>query len=98
LPAGDPQASDFSLDEARSVLEAVRALAPDGLSAPLSRADLATVLAAGIEVKSVDQGLLDFPTHVAGVPAYWCWRSGEASIDWWHPREDGFAGRRRVDH
>ena len=50
----------------------------------------------GIELKSITEGLLDFPTHVEGAPAYWCWRSGEADIGWWHPRSTGFAGRRPI--
>jgi hypothetical protein len=52
--------------------------------------------AAGAELKSIDDGLLDFPTHIEGVPAYWCWRAGEDDIEWWHPRDTGFAGRRRI--
>lgn len=87
---------EFALDEARSALAAVRDIAPDGLTAPLSRDDLAVVLAAGIEVKSIDDGLLDFPTQVDGVAAYWCWRAGEGEIEFWHARADGFAGRRRI--
>ena len=51
---------------------------------------------AGAELKSIDQGLIDFPTHIEGVAAYWCWRAGEADIDWWHPRNTGFADRRRI--
>jgi hypothetical protein len=89
--------TEFTLEEARAVLASVRALAPDALALPLSRRDLATVLAAGIEVKDVQQGLLDFPGTVEGVPAYWCWRAGEADIEWWHPRDTGFAGRRRIE-
>jgi len=58
--------------------------------------DLAVVLEAGVEVKGVEQGLLDFPTMIGGEPAYWCWQSGEDEIDWWHPRDSGFAGRRRI--
>ena len=86
----------FTLDEARAALAAVRAIAPDGLGAPLSAEDLATVLAGGIEVKSVEQGLLDFPAYIEGVDAYWCWQAGEPEIEWWHPRDSGFGGRRRV--
>jgi hypothetical protein len=52
--------------------------------------------AAGAELKSIDDGLLDFPTHIEGVPAYWCWRAGEDDIEWWHPRDTGFAGSRRI--
>ena len=63
------------------MLAAVQAVALDGLKAPLSREDLAAILAAGIEVKSIREGLSDFPTHIAGVPAYWCGRSGEDAIE-----------------
>ena len=87
---------EFTLDEARSVLAAIRDVARDGLRSPLSRDDLAALTNAGIEVKSVESGLIDFPTHVDGVEAYWCWRAGEDEIEWWHPRDAGFAGRRRV--
>lgn len=89
-------ADEFSLSEARATLAILRDLAPDGLRAPLSRGDLGAILVAGIEVKSVDQGLLDFPTYVDGSPAYWCWRAGEPSIEWWHPRDSGFSGRRSI--
>jgi hypothetical protein len=84
---------EFTLDEAREVLSAVRALAPDGLRAPLSAIDVRTVLGAGIEIKDVAQGLLDFPTTIEGESAYWCWQSGETDIGWWHLRDAGFAGR-----
>jgi hypothetical protein len=52
---------------------------------------------AGVELKSIDEGLIDFPTHIDDVPAYWCWRAGEDDIEWWHPRDTGFAGRRRIE-
>lgn len=87
----------FTLDEARATLAVIRDLAPDGLRLPLSDADLAAVEAAGVEVKGAAQGLLDFPTEIAGAPAYWCWQADEAAIEWWHPRDSGFAGRRRIE-
>jgi hypothetical protein len=55
------------------------------------------IMATGAELKSIEDGLIDFPTAVDGVPAYWCWRSGEEGIEWWHPRATGFAGRRRIE-
>ena len=55
------------------------------------------IQAAGAELKSIQGGLLDFPTEIEGVPAYWCWRSGEDDIAWWHPRATGFAGHRRIE-
>ena len=89
-------AGDFTLEEARAVLAALRALAPDGLTPPLSRRDIGAALEAGVEVKGVHQGLLDFSAVIDGQAAYWCWQAGEADIEWWHPRDTGFAGRRRI--
>ena len=87
----------FTLDEARATLAVILDLAPDGLRLPLSDADLAAVQAAGVEVKDPQRGLLDFPTEIEGAPAYWCWQAGEPAIEWWHPRDTGFAGRRRIE-
>ncbi len=88
---------EFTLEEARSVLAALRSVSSDGLRAPFSRGDALAILAAGAEVKDLAAGLLDFPTTVEGVPAYWCWRAGEDDIEWWHPQSTGFAGRQHVD-
>lgn len=90
-------AREFTLDEARSILAALRSVCSDGLRAPFSRADALAILGAGAEVKDLVLGLMDFPTTIDGVPAYWCWQVGEDEIEWWHPRSTGFAGRRHVD-
>lgn len=84
---------DFSLQEARDVLAAVHSVAPDELRLPFSDGDCMTLLEAGIEIKDREHGLIDFPTVVDGVAAYWCWMAGEPEIAWWHPRDSGFAGR-----
>lgn len=89
--------AEFTLEEARAVLRALRTMAPDGLRAPLSQADLRTVLEAGVEVKGLQEGLIDFPTVIDGRDAYWCWQAGEEEIAWWHHRDAGFAGRRPVE-
>ncbi len=94
MPSGMPEA--FTLDEARATLATIRDLAPDDLRVPLTGADLAAIQSCGVEVKGPAQGLLDFPTEIEGTPAYWCWQVGEAEIGWWHPRDSGFAGRRRI--
>ena len=62
-----------------------------------SAAVISAVAAADVEVKSPEQGLLDFPAEVLGVPAYWCWQAGEESIAWWHPLDTGFAGRQPIE-
>ena len=84
---------DFSLDEAREVLAAIQAVAPDGLRVPFSDADCVTLLEGGIEIKDRERGLVDFPATIDGAAAYWCWLAGEPEIAWWHPREGGFTGR-----
>ena len=93
---GEQVSDAFTLDDARAALAALRSVAPDDLRLPLSRDDLAAIFAGGIEVKSVEDGLLDFPAYVEDVPAYWCWRVGEHEIQWWHPRDAGFAGRQPI--
>ncbi|MGE0228717.1 MAG: DUF2203 domain-containing protein [Dehalococcoidia bacterium] len=87
---------DFSLQEARAVLAGIRAVARDELRAPLSDADCATLVEAGVEIKDRVRGLIDFQTTIDGVPAYWCWQAGEPEVSWWHSRDGGFAGRRPV--
>ena len=89
---------DYTLDDARATLASILDMAPDGVRLPLSNDDLAVVQAAGVEVKSHTQGLLDFPTEIEGVPAYWCWQVGEPAIEWWHPQDTGFAGRQRIQN
>jgi hypothetical protein len=50
----------------------------------------------GVEVKDIEQGLLDFRGLVGATPAYLCWKDGEDDIAWWHPLDEGFQGRRRL--
>lgn len=54
---------------------------------------LARINARGVEVKSVDEGLLDFPSEREGRTVYLCWRLGEDRIGWWHELDTGFASR-----
>lgn len=51
----------------------------------------------GCLVKDLDIGLIDFPALYRGKEVYLCWRLGEADIGFWHPVEEGFAGRRAID-
>jgi hypothetical protein len=52
----------------------------------------------GILIKSIDQGLIDFP-HIRanGEEVYLCWMFGEDDILYWHSIPDGFAGRRLIE-
>jgi hypothetical protein len=49
--------------------------------------------ALGVELKVVQQGLVDFPTLRDGRVVYLCWCLGEGSITHWHEVDAGFAGR-----
>jgi hypothetical protein len=52
----------------------------------------------GVEVKSLDHGLIDFPSWKSGRVVYLCWRLGEGPlIRFWHEIDAGFAGRRTIN-
>jgi hypothetical protein len=55
---------------------------------------VAQIQAAGVQVKDMDTGLLDFPAERDGDVVLLCWRVGEPEIGWWHTSEEGFAGRK----
>jgi hypothetical protein len=48
----------------------------------------------GVEVKDLDEGLVDFPALHRGETVLLCWQLGEDEVGYWHSPEDGFAGRR----
>ncbi len=51
------------------------------------------ILGLGVEIKDLDQGLIDFPSERDGRIVYLCWRRGEERVEWWHEMDAGFAGR-----
>jgi hypothetical protein len=51
----------------------------------------------GVQVKDLEQGLLDFPFVMDGRTVLLCWKLGEAGITHWHTEEEGFAGRKPLD-
>lgn len=58
-------------------------------------AGIEQVTAMGIDIKSLDHGLIDFPSLHEGRVVYLCWRLGEGpTIRFWHDIDAGFAGRR----
>ncbi len=48
----------------------------------------------GILVRSVEHGLVDFPSVRDGRVVFLCWLAGESDITHWHDVDTGFAGRR----
>ncbi|HXK58949.1 MAG TPA: DUF2203 domain-containing protein [Acidobacteriota bacterium] len=51
----------------------------------------------GCIVKSIDEGLVDFPHVREGREVYLCWKYGEPDIAYWHEVDAGFAGRTPLD-
>ena len=56
-------------------------------------ASLSTLQEFGIELKDLDQGLVDFPSYRGDQLVYLCWKRGEDRIRFWHDLESGYAGR-----
>ena len=52
--------------------------------------------AAGVQVKDLDQGLIDFPARhpESQETVLLCWHLGEDGAQYWHGVEEGFAGRK----
>ena len=48
----------------------------------------------GVELKDLDDGLVDFYAVREDKLVYLCWKEGEDQIRHWHDLESGFAGRR----
>jgi hypothetical protein len=63
-------------------------------------ADIAAIIGdlegLGVQVKDLDQGLIDFPArHPArNETVLLCWHLGEEDVGYWHGLEEGFAGRK----
>lgn len=58
---------------------------------------LSEIDSAGVQVKDLDIGLLDFPCLVEDRIVLLCWKLGEPRIGFWHGTEEGFAGRKPID-
>jgi hypothetical protein len=52
------------------------------------------ITAAGAQIKSLEEGLLDFPSERDGEEVLLCWKLGEDDIRYWHGVDEGFAGRK----
>jgi hypothetical protein len=81
ISASDVLELDAQIEQVTAALEAV----------------IDQLLEAGVQVKDVDEGLLDFPSLRDGEEVLLCWRVGEGAIEYWHGTDEGFAGRKPVD-
>lgn len=51
----------------------------------------------GVVVKSIEQGLLDFPAKRFDDEVWLCWKYGETEIKFWHEKDSGFMGRKPIE-
>jgi hypothetical protein len=58
---------------------------------------LETLERAGIVLRDIDRGLVDFPTLLEGREVYLCWELGEDEVGYWHDLEGGYGGREALD-
>lgn len=52
---------------------------------------------AGIVVRDIDRGLIDFPAFLDEREVYLCWELGEDAVEHWHEIDGGYGGRRPLD-
>jgi len=79
------------------VTSAARRRAERDKSVQEAKDTLAEIDAIGVQVKDLEEGLLDFPCIIDGRTVLLCWKLGEKEIGYWHSPEDGFAGRKPLD-
>jgi hypothetical protein len=58
---------------------------------------LETIEQAGIVLRDIDRGLVDFPAMLDGREIYLCWELGEDEVAFWHELETGYGGREPLD-
>jgi hypothetical protein len=58
---------------------------------------LETVEQAGIVLRDIDRGLVDFPALLDEREIYLCWELGENEVAYWHELEGGFGGREPLE-
>jgi hypothetical protein len=58
---------------------------------------LETVERAGLVLRDIDRGLIDFPALSDGREIYLCWELGEDEVAYWHDLEGGYGGREPLD-
>lgn len=54
------------------------------------------IMSAGIEIKDVGRGLVDFPHIRDGEEVFLCWELADPDLAYWHRIEDGYPGRQPI--
>ena len=81
----------FEVPEARQKTDQLDLIVKDLMSKISELEDL------GVKLRDIDTGLLDFPAKRFGEVVYLCWKYGEASIEFWHGQNEGFASRKQIN-
>jgi Uncharacterized conserved protein len=50
----------------------------------------------GVVLKSIDEGLVDFPAKRFDEDVWLCWKVGEDEVKFWHGKDEGFMGRKPI--
>jgi hypothetical protein len=58
---------------------------------------LETIEQAGIVLRDIDRGLVDFPSLLDDREIYLCWELGEDVVAYWHDLDAGYGGREPLD-
>jgi len=58
--------------------------------------DIEDLESTGVVIKSIDDGLLDFPSQRFDDEIWLCWKYGETEIKFWHEKDSGFNGRKPI--
>jgi arsenite methyltransferase len=70
---------------------------PEWKAAQAQLDELMTVVQrTGAELGGLAPLLVDFPADLDGSPVLLCWLEGDPELSWYHRRDLGFAGRRRL--
>jgi len=51
----------------------------------------------GCVLRDMSLGLVDFPAVRLGERVWLCWKLGEDHVNFWHSRQEGYAGRKPVE-
>lgn len=55
------------------------------------------IAAQRVQLKDIDEGLIDFPAIIDGEEVLLCWKLGEKDIEYYHGVHEGFAGRKKIN-
>ncbi len=100
---GQVMVNSQRLEEYREVVQKLADSASSNTGGPEGTAYLEIVISlqscltqlqeSGCVLRSLQDGLIDFPHLKEGREIYLCWRYGEEDIQFWHEVDEGFAGR-----